>query len=83
MDGRYRRFSCLVGLPSNSSAKKCLYLEAHASNTLSSALSAEIKNKVEMEYGWPERANHLWKMLEQMYGSSNSKKSSSSATKNI
>jgi hypothetical protein len=46
-------------------------------------LSAEIKNKVEMEYGWPERANLLWKMLEQMYGSSNSKKSSPSGTKNI
>jgi hypothetical protein len=36
-----------------------------------------------MEYGCPERANLLWKVLEQMYGSSNSKKSSSSAPKNI
>jgi hypothetical protein len=36
-----------------------------------------------MEYGWPERANLLWKVLEQMYGLSNSKKSSSSAPKNI
>jgi hypothetical protein len=63
--------------------KKCLYLEAHASNGLSSALSAEIKNEVKMEYGWPERVNLLWKVLEQMYGSSNSKKSSSSAPENI
>jgi hypothetical protein len=69
--------------PQTQAQKKCLYLEAHASNALSSALSTEIKNKVEMEYGWPERANLLWKVLEQMYGLSNSKKSSSSAMKNI
>jgi hypothetical protein len=36
-----------------------------------------------MEYGWSERANLLWKVLEQMYDSSNSKKSSSSAPENI
>jgi hypothetical protein len=36
-----------------------------------------------MEYGWLERANLLWKVLEQMYDSSNSKKSSSSAPQNI
>jgi hypothetical protein len=70
-------------LPLNTSTKKCLYLEAHISNALSSVLSAEIKNKVKMEYGWSERANLLWKVLEQMYDSSNSKKSSSSAMKNI
>jgi hypothetical protein len=69
--------------PQTQAQNKCLYLEAHASNTLSSALSAEIKNKVKMEYGWPERANLLWKVLEQMYGSSNRKKSSSSASRNI
>jgi hypothetical protein len=51
--------------------KKCLYLKVHVSNGLSSAFSAEIKNKVEMEYGWPERANLLWKVFEQMYGSRN------------
>jgi hypothetical protein len=39
--------------------KNCLYLEAHASNGLSSALSAEIKDEIKMEYGWPERANLL------------------------
>jgi hypothetical protein len=46
-------------------------------------LSAEIKDEIKMLYGWPERANLLWKVLEQMYGSSNSKKSSSSALENI
>jgi hypothetical protein len=39
--------------------KNCLYLEAHASNGLSSALSVEIKDEIKMEYGWPERANLL------------------------
>jgi hypothetical protein len=73
----------LEDCPQTQAQKKCLYLKAHASNTLSSALSTEIKNKVEMEYGWAERANLLWKVLEQIYGSSNSKKSSSSAMKNI
>jgi hypothetical protein len=63
--------------------KKCIYLEAHTSNTLSSALSVEIKDEIEIEYGWLERANLIWKVLEQMYGSSNSKKSSSSAPENI
>jgi hypothetical protein len=46
-------------------------------------LSAEIKDEIEMEYDWLERVNLLWKVLEQMYGSSNSKKSSSSAPENI
>jgi hypothetical protein len=73
----------LEDCPQTQAQKKCLYLAAHASNGLSSALSAEIKDEVKMEYGWPERANLLWKVLEQMYGSSNSKKSSSSASKNI
>jgi hypothetical protein len=43
-------------------------------------LIAEIKDEIKMEYGWPGRANLLWKVLEQMYGSKNSKKSSSSAS---
>jgi hypothetical protein len=73
----------LEDCPQTQTQKKYLYLEAHASNALSSALSAEIKNEVEIEYGWPERANLLWKVLEQIYGSSNSKKSLSSALKNI
>jgi hypothetical protein len=46
-------------------------------------LSAEIKDEIEIEYDWPKRANLLWKVLEQMYGSSNSKKSLSSALENI
>jgi hypothetical protein len=69
--------------PQTQAQKKCLYLKAHASNALSSALSAEIKNEVKMEYGWPKRANLLWKVLEPIYGSSNNKKSSLSAPKNI
>jgi hypothetical protein len=36
-----------------------------------------------MEYGWLERANLLWKVLEQIYSSSNSKRPSSSAPENI
>jgi hypothetical protein len=39
--------------------KKYLYLEAHASNGLSSALSAEIKDEIEIEYGWPQKINLL------------------------
>jgi hypothetical protein len=73
----------LEDCPQTQGQNKCLYLEAHASNALSSALSVEIKDKIEMKYGWLERANLLWKVLEQMYGSSNSKKSSSSAPENI
>jgi hypothetical protein len=57
--------------------KKCLYLRAHASNALSSALSVEIKEEIEMKYVLLERANLLWKTLEQMFGSSDDKRSSS------
>jgi hypothetical protein len=49
----------LEDCPQTQAQKKYLYLEAHASNALSSALSAEIKNKVEIEYSWSERANLL------------------------
>jgi hypothetical protein len=73
----------LEDCPQTQAQNKYLYLEAYASNALSSALSIEIKNEIKMEYGWPKRANLLWKVLEQIYGSSNSKKSSSSAMKNI
>jgi hypothetical protein len=73
----------LEDCPQTQGQKKCLYLEAYASNVLSSALSVEIKDEIEMEYDWLERSNLLWKVFEQMYGSSNSKKSSSSALKNI
>jgi hypothetical protein len=44
--------------------EKCLYLKAHASKALSSALSAEIEDMIEMEYGLLEIANLLWKALE-------------------
>jgi hypothetical protein len=49
--------NALEDCPQTQAQKKCLYLEAHASNALSNALSAEIKNEIEMEYGWLERAN--------------------------
>jgi hypothetical protein len=73
----------LEDYPQTQEQKKCLYLEAHASNTLSSALSAEIKDEIKIDYSWLEGANLLWKLLEKMYGSSNSKRSSSSALENI
>jgi hypothetical protein len=69
----------LEDCPQTQGQNKCLYLEARASNALSSALSTEIKDEIEMEYRWLERANLLWKVLEQMHGSRNSKKPSSSA----
>jgi quinolinate synthase len=45
--------------PQTQGQKKCLYLKAHTSNALSSALSAEIKNNIEIEYDLLERANLL------------------------
>jgi hypothetical protein len=59
VDGRYRPFSYLGGLSSNARAKKCLYLKAHASNDLASPLSVEIKDEIEIEYGWLEIVNLL------------------------
>jgi hypothetical protein len=50
---------------------------------LSSALSVEIKDEIEMEYGLLERANLLWKVLEQMFVSSNNKIVSSNVLENI
>jgi hypothetical protein len=73
----------LEDCPQTQVQKKYLYLKAHASNNLSSALSAEIKDEIKIEYGWAKRANLLWKVLEQMYGSSNSKKLSSGTSENI
>jgi hypothetical protein len=73
----------LVDCPQTQAQENWLYLEAHASNALSSALSAEIKDEVEMECELLERANLLWKVLEQMFGSSNDKRSSSSVTENM
>jgi hypothetical protein len=67
----------LEDCPQTQAQEKCLYLEAHASNALSSALSAEVEDIVKIEYGLLESANILWKVLEQMFGSSNNKRSSS------
>jgi hypothetical protein len=66
-------------LSSNIRVKNCLYLKAHASNALSSALSAKIKDEIKIEYGLLERANLLWKALEEMFKSSNDKRSSSTS----
>jgi hypothetical protein len=41
--------------------------------------SAKIEDMIEMEYGLLESANHLWKALKQMFGSSNGKRSSSTS----
>jgi hypothetical protein len=42
----------LEDCPQTQAQKKYLYLKAHVSNGLSSALSAKIKDEIEMEYGW-------------------------------
>jgi hypothetical protein len=67
----------LEDCPQTQGQKKCLYLKVYTSNALSSALSAEIKDDIEIEYGLFERANLLWNALEQMFGPSNDKRSSS------
>jgi hypothetical protein len=73
----------LEDCPQTQPQKRCLYLKAHTSNGLSCALIAAIKDEIKLEYGWPERANLLWKVLEQIYSSSNSRKSSSNDPENI
>jgi hypothetical protein len=67
----------LEDCPQTEAQEKCLHLKAHAFKALSSALSTEIEDKIEIEYGLLESANLLWKALEQMFGSSNDKRSSS------
>jgi hypothetical protein len=47
----------LEDCPQTQGQKKCLYLEARVSIALYSVLSAEIKDEIEMEYGWLKRAN--------------------------
>jgi hypothetical protein len=66
----------LENCPQTQAQEKCLYLEAHAFKALSSALSAEVEDMIEMEYDFLESANLLWKALEEIYGSSNIGKSS-------
>jgi hypothetical protein len=73
----------LEDYPQIEAQKKCIYLEAPVSNALSSALSVEIKDEIEMEYDLLERENLLWKVLEQMFGSSNDKRSISNVPENI
>jgi hypothetical protein len=46
-------------------------------------LSVEIKDDIKMEYGLLERANLLWKALEQMYDSRDDKRSLSNVLENI
>jgi hypothetical protein len=70
------RFShALNDCPQTQAQEKYLYLEVHASKALSSVLSAEVKDKIKMEYGLLSE-NLLWKTLEQMFSSSNDKRSS-------
>jgi hypothetical protein len=45
--------------PQTQAQEKCLYLEAHASEALPSALSAEVEGIIDMEYGLLESANIL------------------------
>jgi hypothetical protein len=54
----------LEDCPQTQVQEKCLYLETPAFKALSSTLSAEIEDKLEMEYGLLESANLLWKVLE-------------------
>jgi hypothetical protein len=42
-------------------------------------LSAEIKDGIEIEYGLCERVNLLWKALDEMFGSNNDNRSSSTS----
>jgi hypothetical protein len=46
-------------------------------------LSVKIKDKIKLEYGLLERTNPLWKVLEQIFVSSNNKRSSSNVPENI
>jgi hypothetical protein len=66
----------LEDCPQTRAQEKYLYLDAHASKVLSSALSVEVGGMIEIEYDL-FGANILWKALEQIYGSNNDKKSSS------
>jgi hypothetical protein len=67
----------LEDCPQTQAQEKCLYFESHASKDLSSALSAKVEGMIEIEYNLLKSANLIWKALEQIYGSSNDKRSSS------
>jgi hypothetical protein len=57
----------LEDCPQAQAQEKCLYLEDHAFKALSSALSAEVEDMIEMEYSFLESANcfrrHLKKYM--------------------
>jgi hypothetical protein len=59
VNSRCRHFHALEDCSKIQAQKKCLYLKAYASNALSSVLSVEIKDNIEMKYGLLERANLL------------------------
>jgi hypothetical protein len=63
--------------PETQAQEKCIYLKANASKALYSALSTEVDDIIKMEYGLLKSANLPWKALEQRYGSTNDKRSSS------
>jgi hypothetical protein len=73
----------LEDCPQTQAQKNFLYLEAHTSNILSSVFSAEIKDEIEIEYGLLDRVNLLRKVFEQIFDSSNDKRSSSSVPENM
>jgi hypothetical protein len=73
----------LKDCPQTQAKKNCLYLEVYTSNALYSALNAEIKDEIEINYGLLERANLLWKVLEQMFDPRNDKRSLSSVPENM
>jgi hypothetical protein len=74
----------LEDCPQTQAQKNCLYLKAHAFNALSSTFSVEIKDEIKIEYDLLERENLLWKVLEQMFDSSDDKRSSlTKITENI
>jgi hypothetical protein len=50
----------LENYPHTQAQEKCLYLKAHASKASSSALSAEVKNIIKIEYGLLESARECF-----------------------
>jgi hypothetical protein len=73
----------LEDCPQTQAQKNFLYLKVHTSNILSSVFSAEIKDKIKIEYGLLDRVNLLRKVFEQIFDSSNDKRSSSSVPENM
>jgi hypothetical protein len=63
VDDKYKLFHALEDCPQTQVQEKCLYLEAHTSKALSSALSAEVEDLIKIEYNLLENVNILWKAL--------------------